>query len=143
MTNGEEDRGPVTRGAEEEHIPIGRPETVMEGSRVFRTSMFLITKKGPMTDLFPESKQDALEQEQDRPLFKIDEEIALDGLSIRRMSNRKQCRVCGRGTRIRYTPLSGSGRFLKYRKCRRHMTATEKALLFLMLTEAEAGGLVN
>jgi len=112
MTNGEEDRGPVTAVSVGTY-PIGRLSPVMEGSRPFVKPMFLITR--------------------------IDERISLDGLSIRRMKDRKRCEICGRGTRIQYK----KARFWGYRKCRRHMTATEKALLFLMLTDCEAGGLTN
>jgi hypothetical protein len=65
----------------------------------------------------------------------LDGSPVIDGLSIKRMANKKGCDVCGRGTHLQFK----YGSFLGYRKCRKHLTATESALLWLMLTEAEAG----
>ena len=51
----------------------------------------------------------------------------------------KMCAWCPRGSRLQFA----LGRFLKWRKCRRHLTSNEKALLALKLMEAEAGGLTD
>ena len=51
--------------------------------------------------------------------------------------DRKMCASCPRGSRLQFA----YGRWLKWRRCRRHLTTTEKAVLVLKLMEAEAGGL--
>jgi hypothetical protein len=55
------------------------------------------------------------------------------------MPDRKMCASCPRGSRLQF----GYGRWLKWRRCRRHLTVDEKAVLVLKLMEAEAGGLTD
>jgi hypothetical protein len=63
----------------------------------------------------------------------------MDHPQCQRMPDKKQCARCGRGTHLQFA----FGEFLKLRLCRRSLTANEKAALFAMLTEAEAGGLTD
>ena len=53
------------------------------------------------------------------------------------MPTAKMCASCPRGSKLQF----GYGRWLKWRRCRRHLTNGEKAVLALKLMEAEAGGL--
>src|SRR6266704_2088661 len=53
------------------------------------------------------------------------------------MPDRKMCASCPRGSKLQF----GYGRWLKWRRCRRHLTIDEKAVLALKLMEGEAGGL--
>lgn len=55
------------------------------------------------------------------------------------MPDRKMCASCPRGSRLQFA----YGHWLKWRRCRRHLTTTEKAVLVLKLMEAEAGGLTE
>src|SRR6266699_7174096 len=55
------------------------------------------------------------------------------------MPDRKMCASCPRGSKLQF----GYGRWLKWRRCRRHLTIDEKAVLILKLMEAEAGGLTD
>lgn len=63
----------------------------------------------------------------------------IDNPICRRMPTKKQCARCGRGTRLQFA----YGEFLKLRLCRRNLAEQEKAALFMMLTEAEVGGLTD
>ena len=55
-------------------------------------------------------------------------------LYLQRVPKKKCCATCNRGTRLQFSYGD-----LKWRRCRRHLTPDEKALLWLMLTEAEVG----
>jgi hypothetical protein len=55
------------------------------------------------------------------------------------MPDRKMCASCPRGSRLQFA----YGHWLKWRRCRRHLTIDEKAILVLKLMEAEAGGLTD
>src|SRR6266550_572455 len=55
------------------------------------------------------------------------------------MPDRKMCASCPRGSKLQF----GYGRWLKWRRCRRHLTNGEKTVLILKLMEAEAGGLTD
>ncbi|SRR6266480_4161116 len=55
------------------------------------------------------------------------------------MPDRKMCASCPRGSRLQFA----YGHWLKWRRCRRHLTADEKIVLILKLMEAEAGGLTD
>lgn len=72
-------------------------------------------------------------------ITKLDERIALEGVSIKRMPDKKGCQTCGRGSHLQFK----RGKFWGWRKCRKHLSLLEKVLLIQMLTEAEAGGLVD
>jgi len=136
-------------------FPIGYLESVMEGSRPFLKPMFLIT--GPMkirqeqkkrydlrllpTEAFPIisgivklSPIEAL-----RFTRYNDGSPVINGITINRKNDKKQCETCGRGTHLQFK----KGKFHGWRRCRKHLSPYEKALVFLMLTEAEAGGLTG
>jgi hypothetical protein len=53
--------------------------------------------------------------------------------------DRKMCASCPRGSRLQFA----YGHWLKWRRCRRHLTIDEKAVLVLKLMEPEAGGLTD
>lgn len=55
------------------------------------------------------------------------------------MPDRKMCASCPRGSKLQFA----YGHWLKWRRCRRHLTMSEKAILILKLMEAEAGGLTD
>jgi len=73
------------------------------------------------------------------PILLLDDRISLDGVSIKRMPDKRGCSVCNRGSHLQFKRTKYWG----WRKCRKHLSPNEKALLFLMLTETEAGGLTD
>ena len=122
-------------------FPIGYLESVMEGSRPFVKPMFLIT--GPMKIRQEQKKRyDLRLLPTEAPIQFIrydDGSPVIDGITISRKNDKKRCETCGRGTHLQFK----RGKFYGWRRCRKHLSPNEKALLFLMLTEAEAGGLTN
>jgi len=65
--------------------------------------------------------------------------LSRSDLVLKIMPDRKMCASCPRGSRLQFA----YGHWLKWRRCRRHLTIDEKAVLALKLMEAEAGGLTD
>jgi hypothetical protein len=119
-------------------FPIRYFESVMEGSRPFCKAY--VPDNGPMTIRQEQGKSDArrLLPAEAPTILRLDPPT-FDYPECRRMPDKKQCFRCGRGTHLQFA----FGEFLKLRVCRRSLTGPEKAALFMMLTEAEAGGLTD
>jgi hypothetical protein len=66
-------------------------------------------------------------------------DLSRSDLVLKIMQDRKMCASCPRGSRLQFA----YGHWLKWRRCRRHLTVDEKAVLVLKLMEAEAGGLTD
>lgn len=120
MTTARRIEDPLPPGPRE-RIPIRSKNPVMEGSNVVG-KRYVPVHKEPMIELFPEANRYGLSAGTER-LFQLT-----------RTRGKKKCASCNRGTRLQFRYGD-----LKWRRCRRDLTPDEKALLFLMLTEAEVG----
>src|SRR5882672_3298900 len=116
-------------------FPIRYPRSVMEGSRPFVKPMFLIT---PMNRLASDEVSSRARENGN---------LRASGVTCQRMPKKKRCASCNRGTHLRFeygfSRNEGEIDALQWWRCRSCLTTDEKAALFMMLTEAEAGGLTD